>query len=66
MGMKSVEMDDGLHAYTLAEIAGLYDISERSLRTYIKSGRLKAVRFGRFIRVTRRALKEFLNGVEAA
>lgn len=45
--------------YTLDEISQQYDVSTRSLRKYIKQGRLRATRIGRCLKVTHQALLDF-------
>ena len=55
-----VESDDALKTMSLADIAGVYKVSEVSLQRYVRSGRLKATRFGRKYLVTVAELKRFL------
>lgn len=60
-GLKElVESDDDLKAVSLADIAKAYDISEVSLQRYVRSGRLRATRFGRRYLITITELKRFL------
>ena len=60
-GLKElVESDDELKALSLADIAGVYGVSEVSLQRYVRAGRLRATRFGRKYLVTVAELKRFL------
>jgi excisionase family DNA binding protein len=54
-------MANELKVYTLEEIAELLHITRRTLYTYVKEGKLKAVKFGKYWRVTEKNLEEFLN-----
>lgn len=46
--------------YTLEEIADMLKVTRRTLYTYVKSGKLKAVKLERFWRVSEEALQDFL------
>lgn len=46
--------------YTLEEIAELLHITRRTLYTYVKEGKLKAVKVGKYWRVTEKNFQEFL------
>lgn len=46
--------------YTLAEVARRLRISVKTVRRYVREGRLAAVRLGREYRVSAEALIEFL------
>ncbi len=48
--------------YNLKELRELLNVSERSLHTYIKDGRLKAVKIGGKWKVSEENLKKFING----
>lgn len=48
--------------YTLPQLEELLTISNRTLLTYIKEGRLKAVKIGGKWLVSEDNLKKFLNG----
>lgn len=48
-------------AYTIRELACAVRCSERTIRRAIGSGRLKAVRIGRCVRVRSESLAEFLS-----
>ncbi len=50
-----------LRLYTLEEIQDKLSISRRTLYTYIKTGRLKAQRFGSVTYVSEDALREYFN-----
>jgi excisionase family DNA binding protein len=54
-------MANELKVYTLEEIAELLHITRRTLYTYVKEGKLKAVKVGKYWRVTEKNLEEFLN-----
>ncbi|MDP9476790.1 MAG: helix-turn-helix domain-containing protein [Actinomycetota bacterium] len=50
---------------SLAEVAELMDVSERTVRRWIKAGKLKAYKPGRDYRIPRSALRAFVEGSEA-
>lgn len=55
-----------IRVYTLDEVAEVLKITRRTLYTYIKEGKLKAVKIGREWRVSEAALQDFINkGTEA-
>ena len=54
-------MANEIKVYTLEEIAELLHITRRTLYTYVKEGKLKAVKVGKYWRVTEKNLEEFLN-----
>lgn len=55
-----------IRVYTLDEVAEVLKITRRTLYTYVKAGKLKAVKIGREWRVSEDALQDFLNkGTEA-
>lgn len=55
-----------IRVYTLDEVAEILKITRRTLYTYVKEGKLKAVKIGREWRVSETALQDFLNkGTEA-
>ena len=55
-----------IRVYTLDEVAEVMKITRRTLYTYVKEGKLKAVKIGREWRVSETALQDFLNkGTEA-
>jgi len=51
-----------LKLYNLHEMAKLLEVSERSIHTYIKTGKLKAVKIGGRWKSTEENLKKFING----
>jgi len=48
-------------ALTVAETAGVLQISKAPVYELVRSGKLRSLRIGRKIRIPRRALLEFLN-----
>ena len=46
--------------YTLEEIAEILHVTRRTLYTYIKEGKLRAVKVGKSWRVTQKNLDDFL------
>ena len=55
-----------LKVYTLDEVADILKITRRTLYTYIKTGKLRATKIGRYWRVSEAALQEFVDrGTEA-
>ena len=55
-----------IRVYTLDEVAEALKITRRTLYTYVKEGKLKAVKIGREWRVSEAALQDFINkGTEA-
>jgi excisionase family DNA binding protein len=55
-----------IRVYTLDEVAEVLKITRRTLYTYVKEGKLKAVKIGREWRVSEAALQDFINkGTEA-
>lgn len=45
----------------VAEGADFLQVAESTLRTWIRKGRIRAVRFGRLLRLDKRDLEEFIN-----
>lgn len=58
-------MADTMKVYTLEELVDLLKVTKRTLYNYIKSGRLKAVKMGKYWRVTQKQLDAFLSEGEA-
>ena len=57
---------EALKVYTLDEVADILKITRRTLYTYIKTGKLKATKIGRYWRVSEAALQDFVDrGTEA-
>lgn len=54
-------MANEIKVYTLEEIAELLHITRRTLYTYVKEGKLKAVKVGKYWRVTEKNLEAFLS-----
>ena len=52
---------DELRIYTLEEVRDIVKVSQRTLYNYIKAGTMRAVKIGKYWRVTRADLEEFLN-----
>lgn len=52
---------DGTIAYDLRELSRKLSVSERTLRRYIKNGRLQAFKLGLKYYVTQRALDEYFD-----
>lgn len=51
----------GLKLYTIKDIATAMDVTDRTVRRYIKDGHLQAKKIGRNIFITEEALREFIN-----
>lgn len=51
-----------IQLFTLQELEPLLDVTNRTLLSYVKSGRLQAVKIGGKWRVTREALDKFISG----
>lgn len=47
--------------YTLDEVAEIMKLTKRTLYSYIKEGRLHAIKFGKYWRVPENNLKEFIS-----
>lgn len=47
--------------YTLEEVAEILKLTRRTLYTYIKEGKLQAVKIGKYWRVSEADLKEFIS-----
>lgn len=50
-----------LKVYTIDEVVDLLHVTRRSIYSYIKDGKLKAVKIGKYWRVTQENLEEFLS-----
>jgi excisionase family DNA binding protein len=46
---------------TVKEIAKRYKVTEQTIRNYVKRGQLEAVRFGDQLRISEKALQDFLD-----
>lgn len=49
-----------LKTYTLDEAADILKLTKRTLYNYVKSGKLKAVKFGKYWRVSQENLEAFM------
>ena len=58
---RSAELDE-FKLYTLTELESVLGVSHRTLLTYVKQGRLKAVKAGGKWKVTKEQLKAFIEG----
>lgn len=47
--------------YTLEEVASIIQVTRRTVYTYIKNGSLKAVKIGKYWRVSEANLQDFIN-----
>lgn len=56
---RSADLDD-LKLYTLTEIETVLGVTHRTLLTYVTTGKLKANKVGGRWKVTKAALKEFI------
>lgn len=45
--------------YSLKEVEKILQVSQRTLYNYIKTGKLKAVKMGKYWRVSHESLKDF-------
>jgi excisionase family DNA binding protein len=52
--------------YTIEEVAGLLNLHVKTVRRYVRDGRLKAKRIGKEYRVARADLTEFAGDIRAA
>ena len=50
-----------IKVYTLDEVADILKLTKRTLYTYIDEGKLKAVKMGKYWRVSDEALREFIS-----
>lgn len=50
-----------IKVYSVEELTELLQVTQRTIYNYIKGGNLKAVKIGKYWRVTEEALKEFLS-----
>lgn len=55
-------MSNTIKLYTLQELEGLLEVTTRTLLTYIKEGKLKAVKIGGKWKVSESNLQDFING----
>lgn len=50
-----------IKVYTLEEVAEIVKLTRRTLYAYVKAGKLKAVKMGKYWRVSEKALNDFIN-----
>ena len=50
-----------MRVYTIEELVTLLHVTRRTIYTYIKEGKLKAVKMGKYWRVTQKQLEDFLS-----
>ena len=55
-------MADTMKVYTIEELVDLLHVTRRTLYTYIKEDKLKAVKMGKYWRVREDQLQDFLSG----
>jgi excisionase family DNA binding protein len=48
--------------YTIEELSKVLDVNIRTLRTYIKNGKIKGVKMGRKVYIAEKFLEDFLLG----
>ncbi len=53
---------DTIRIYTLTELEPILGVTHRTLRSYIKCGRLKGVKIGGKWKVSEEVLRKFING----
>lgn len=49
-----------MKVYTLEELTEVLQVTRRTLYNYIKSGKLKAAKMGKYWRITEKQLEDFL------
>lgn len=58
-------MNEEIKFYSIDEVASMIHVTRRAMYNYLKNGKLKATKFGKYWRVSEQDLKEFLsNGVK--
>lgn len=60
--MKNIDNLTNIKLYTLTDLEPVLGVTHRTLLTYVKSKKLKAVKVGGKWKVTEENLKAFLNG----
>ena len=50
-----------IKVYTLDEVADILKVSRRTLYTYVKEGKLPAVKMGKYWRVSQESLQAFIS-----
>ena len=54
-------MAETMKVYTIEELVDILHVTRRTLYTYIKEGKLKAVKMGKYWRVREDQLRDFLS-----
>ena len=54
-------MADKMKVYTIEALVEVLQVTRRTIYNYLKDGRLKAVKMGKYWRVTEKQLEEFLS-----
>lgn len=62
INLNNITTEKEFRLYSLQEVAKILGVTERSLLTYIKTGRLRAQKIGGRWRVSYENLKAFING----
>ena len=63
--MKGAVIMSEIKIYTLEEVMDILHVTQRTMYRYIKTGKLKAVKIGKYWRVSPEALQDFIkNGTE--
>ena len=53
-------MAEKMKVYTIEELVEVLQVTRRTIYNYLKDGKLKAVKMGKYWRVTEKQLEEFL------
>ena len=53
---------ENIKLYTLQDLSGVLNVTTRTLKTYVNTGRLKGVKIGGKWTVTEENLRHFING----
>ena len=62
MNLSKEETLQNIKLYTLKELEGVLGVTHRTLLTYVKDEKLKAVKIGGRWKVSEENLKDFING----
>lgn len=54
-------MANNMKIYSIEELVEMLQVTRRTIYNYIRSGSLKAVKMGKYWRVTEKQLEEFLS-----
>ena len=55
-----------IKVYTLDEVADILKVTKRTLYSYVKAGKLKAVKLGKYWRVSEESLQAFISNLDTA